>query len=342
LKEKAAPHIALDAACAMSDYSRKWFSYELLREKRRESKEYSTKTGRDSFRGIGIACAYQGNGLLYPLGGKGGCEVEATLNKDGSLEIKTSMDAADELLELWRAVGTELLGVDPRAVRIISGSTALTPNSGPDCLSTKLCYITRLVERCCTAIRKLRFRDPLPITVRRSYAPSKALNWEGKSFDGASFSRLSWAAAVLEVEIDMVQFRPKIRGLWLAVDGGRIFSERRARHTLKTSAIQALSWASMEELDYVDGRISEKQFHDYAMPGTSDKLPVTIQFVGNDAANSKAAPKGIGELPFNCVPAAFVQAVSQAVDYPFEHIPLKTRDIWNGLNKRPEKEETAK
>jgi CO/xanthine dehydrogenase Mo-binding subunit len=39
--------------------------------------------------------------------------------------------------------------------------------------------------------------------------------------------------------------------------------------------------------------------------------------------------KGIGELPFNCVPAAYIQAVSQAIDYPFEKIPLTPPDLRN-------------
>jgi CO/xanthine dehydrogenase Mo-binding subunit len=48
-----------------------------------------------------------------------------------------------------------------------------------------------------------------------------------------------------------------------------------------------------------------------------------VDFIWNDTA----APKGIGDLPFSCVPAAYAQAVSQAMDHPFCKIPLETRDI---------------
>jgi len=44
--------------------------------------------------------------------------------------------------------------------------------------------------------------------------------------------------------------------------------------------------------------------------------------------------KGIGDLPFCCVPAAYVQAVSQAMDHHFEKIPLGVMDIWDIWNKK--------
>jgi CO/xanthine dehydrogenase Mo-binding subunit len=45
----------------------------------------------------------------------------------------------------------------------------------------------------------------------------------------------------------------------------------------------------------------------------------------------KDEPKGIGELPFSTVPAAYVQAVSQALDHPFEKLPVCAEDIWEAV-----------
>jgi hypothetical protein len=44
--------------------------------------------------------------------------------------------------------------------------------------------------------------------------------------------------------------------------------------------------------------------------------------------------KGIGELPFTCIPAAFLQAVSQAMDYCFKSVPLKRKEIWEMIRLR--------
>jgi CO/xanthine dehydrogenase Mo-binding subunit len=98
--------------------------------------------------------------------------------------------------------------------------------------------------------------------------------------------------------------------------------------------VHALGWASWEKLDYVEGRIAPEMMRDYNLPDPSDIPPVHIDFLWNDTGDAK----GIGELPFNCVPAAFVQAVSQAMDHPFERIPLTALDIWEaGKLKKTEK-----
>ncbi|MDR2630572.1 MAG: molybdopterin-dependent oxidoreductase [Spirochaetaceae bacterium] len=322
LKEHVPLNELFDTAAGMSDYHRKWASYELLRIHRREQGEVDKN---ERLRGIGISAAYQGSGLLYTETDKGFCSVTLTLEKDGSLEIKTSMVSSNkEHAFLWQNTAAEILAVEPGAVRVISDNTTTSPDSGPATLSRNITLITRLVERACAAIRKQRFRDPLPITVSRAYHPGKTVNWEGKTLDHNGLSHLGWGAAVVEVEIDPIEYTPKIRGVWLGIDGGRILSETKARRSLVNSVIEALGWASREHIQYEEGIIPLEQIHGYNIPILQDIPPIHIDFIWNDVVT----PKGIEELPFSCVPAAYVQAVSQALDHNFEKIPLDARDIW--------------
>ena len=75
------------------------------------------------------------------------------------------------------------------------------------------------------------------------------------------------------------------------------------------------------------GAIPALQFENFDIPGPSEIPPITIDFVWNNADQ----PKGIGDLPFTCIPSAYLQAVSQAVDHHFQAIPLKSMDIWYAL-----------
>jgi CO/xanthine dehydrogenase Mo-binding subunit len=143
---------------------------------------------------------------------------------------------------------------------------------------------------------------------------------------------LGWGAAVVEVELDPVEYTPLIRGAWLGIDGGRILSEKRARKSLRASVVQALGWASREQLRYTEGIISAEDFENYDIPNPSDIPPIHVDFIWNDSEE----PKGIGELPFNCVPAAYLQAVSQAVDHHFQKIPLGPQDVWDAVKLREE------
>jgi CO/xanthine dehydrogenase Mo-binding subunit len=337
LKDNPTEQLA-DTAAAMSGYYRKWASFELLRLRRRQN----MGAGKgESLRGIGIALAYQGSGFLYPGSDRGNYGVELTLEKDGSLEIKTSMVTSDDdFSHLWAHIAAEILSIDASRVKAISQSTE-SPDSGPASASRNITILTKLVERACLAIRKQRFRDPLPITVRRTCRPGKNAEGAGtfspppgKSFDANSLAHPGWGAAVVEVEIDQVEYTPRIRGAWLGIDGGRILSEKRARKSLHASTVQALGWASREQLRYTEGSISAEDFKAYDIPNPGEIPPIHIDFIWNDLED----PKGIGELPFNCVPAAYLQAVSQAMDHHFERIPLSVKDIWDAIKLRDQEE----
>ena len=323
LKHSAPLPELIDAAAASSDYYRKWASYELLRNSRRgKSRDFTA----ESLRGIGIATAFQGSGFLYS-GEGGNCTVEMRLEKDGSLEIKTSLSGSgpesgpEAPPELWRNLAQEILGVED--IRFVN-ATRDAPDSGAATLSRTICVVTRLVEKCCMAIRNQRFRRPLPITIKRSFKSVKEAGWGARNIESEAFARPAWGAAVAEIEIDPVSLSPVIRGIWLAVDGGRILSPRRARSALTTATIQALGWTCREQLFYESGKIPLELYRAYDLIAPAEIPAIHIDFMRNDTA----AARGLGDLPFCCVPAAYVQAVSQAMDHHFTAIPLGVREIW--------------
>jgi len=351
VKEAIPGERLLDSAMNMSDYRRKWASYELLRRKRHEqlSQDDSQQTTRveigESLRGIGIAIGYQGNKLLHPGPDGGGYGVELILEKDGSLEIKAEMAGSDQAA-VWTGIALEILGVEAGNVRISCNDKTFQesgiPESGPAIMSHKATDLTRLVEEACLAIRGQRFRDPLPISVVKTGGPQEDPEWNkhfslpgGAAPDCSGFLQPGSAAAVVEVEIDPVEYVPKIRGVWLAVDGGRVFRKDKASRSLRLSAVQALGWAYREQIGYAEGRIPVDAFRNFDIQGASEAPPVGISFI----ENSSDEPKGIGDLPFNCIPAAYLEAVSQAMDWHFRSIPLKARDLWHAAMTKAKKGE---
>jgi CO/xanthine dehydrogenase Mo-binding subunit len=312
----------IDTAATMCDYYRKWAAYELLRIRRRKEKRVFSEPRR----GIGIAAAYQGIGFLnnYEIYSDN-CEVEVTLEKDGSLEIKTSL-ASSETWHFgnWQNLALEILGVDPALVRI-TGNTGNAPDSGPGTMSRNIVTASKLVEECFTAIRKQRFRDPLPITVTHSNTPPKASGWvHDRSINPEALAHPSWGVVITEIEIEPVSLEPLFRGIWLVVDCGKLLDEKRACRILKTSVIHALGWACKEELRYVDGKIPLEYHRNYGIYSPEEMPQIELRLVTSDTTTCK----GIGDLPFSCVPAAYAQAVSQAMDHHFENIPLGTQEIW--------------
>ena len=309
----------INTALKMSDYSRKWTSYELLRQ----SRKGKTLQKGDNPRGIGIAIGYQGNSLLYETEHNGSYTVEVTLNKDSVVEITTSITTSEDYGRIWRKIVSDIMGIND--VKVI---TENAPDAGPSCSSRNIAAITKLVEKCCASIQKQRFRDPLPITIRRSMKPQKGSIrggiWDVDDITG--FQKPGLAAAIVEVTIDLVECIPIIRGVWLAIDGGKIISTNRAKRSLSRSTAQALGWAFIENIKYKNGVLPRDQYENFTIFSPKEIPPIHIKFL--DSESSSGEPKGIGDLPFTCIPSAFLQAVSQAMDHGFKSIPLKRNDIW--------------
>ena len=331
----------INTAVKMSDYYRKWTSNELLRQNRKGKTGNLHESGRvshfeksDNPRGIGIAVGFQNNSFLFPCQeDKGIYSVEVTLTKESILEIKTSITTSEDYKKIWEKVVLETMSINPEMIRI--DTTDASHDSGPSCSSRNITVVTRLVERCCLAIAKQRFHEPLPITVCRTVKP-QAGSLCGGALDVTdinSFSKPGFAAAVVEVAINLTECVPVIRGIWLAIDGGKIISVNRARRSIKRSATQALGWAFTEYLEYINGAIPRTQYNNFSIFSPIEIPPIHIEFLKSEAG----AAKGIGDLPFTCIPAAFTQAVSQAMDHSYKSIPLKRNDIWEMFKVRVEK-----
>ncbi|MBL8966325.1 MAG: xanthine dehydrogenase family protein [Spirochaetaceae bacterium] len=296
-----------------SDFGRKWACYELVRKRR---------AGRDDgpLRGIGFAFAYQGAGAFLSGGAPNSYSVEATLDKELRLSLKTSAAACSgTMIDLWRRSASDLLGLPLEEVSVAPPDTDLSPNSGPVTLSRGLTVVNKLVERACQAIQKRRFRDPLPISAKAVYRIAKPLHWENGRIEGSIFETAAWGGAVVEVELDPWTLEPKPLGLWLCADGGRIVAPSRARAALRSGAATALSASMRESLEFAaDGAIGA-EYYRYGILPPGELPPIHVEIL---EADRRAPAKGLGELPNDTVPAAFMAAVAQAAGANFQSLPV--------------------
>jgi len=325
----------IDNVINISDYRRKWAAYEVLKSIRKKNAETPPEQNpqfrswmerTEGLRGIGIALGYQGNSLfneaMYP------CSVELTLNEKNVLEIKTGMVCSDnDHGSVLADLASWILGIDKKKVHV--SYNADSRDSGPSTTSRNIAILTRLVEQACKSIQKLKAKEPLPITIKKTVRPPRKQDLEESlqkgDLNSNGLTHPGWASSVVEVEFDPIGYLPRIRGVWMCVDGGKIFSEDNARKNLKISIVQALGWSYRERISYVNGSIPDDQFENFDIPGLAEIPPIEIVFIKSNSEE----PRGIGDLPFSCIPAAFTQAVSQAANCHFLAIPLKAPDIFS-------------
>jgi CO/xanthine dehydrogenase Mo-binding subunit len=235
---------------------------------------------------------------------------------------------------IWADIASSILGLNKNMVQVQSPRGPL--DSGPSTSSRSIAVVAKLVEQACLSIRKQRLKAPLPITAKGMARAVKNAELDARfksSPDSSGYLRPSLAAAVVEIETDPVKYVPRIRGVWMAVEAGKIYCEDSARKSLKASVVQALGWAYREQICYSEGAISSEQFENYDIPGPFEIPPINISFIDNNLGGPKGTnakgqnAKGVGALPFACIPAAYLQAVSQALNYSFTAVPLKAQSI---------------
>ena len=327
LKEEPPYDEIFKRLAAASDYRRKYAGYELVRKRR---------SGRSDgpLRGIGLAFAYQGAGPFLSGEASNSYTVEATLDKDLGLRILTSAaGGAGRVIDVWRRSAANIIGVDMESVTIATPDTDQVPDSGPNTLSRNVSVINRLVERACEAVQKRRFRDPLPITARSVYRVPKPIKWADGQVSGLPFDTAAWAGAVLELELDPWTLEPRPLGIWLCVDAGHVADPERAAAALRSSAVDALGTCIVERFEPAGGgeeatAAARAAYFSYGLLPLRALPPISVEFL---EPGKRASVKGIGELPFDTLPAAFLSALSQAADTSFSSLPVSNARLLGSL-----------
>jgi CO/xanthine dehydrogenase Mo-binding subunit len=289
-----------------SDYPRKRSAYELLRKRRSDP-------GMPPGFGIGLAFGYQSSTGLVGGPGMETATVEAELGK--TLTLRTSsVPGSLETIEIWKRLAADAIGIDPEMVQVESVATDRVPDAGPSTMSRNIGIITRLITGACEGIRTRRFREALPITVRKSYRPRVQKAESISPMDSAT-----WAGAVVETGMDPISLRPRILGIWLSVGCGRLLSPSTARRALENGAATAAGLCLGEYLDLSKGSPTSLAMASYRMLRPTELPPVHIQFI-EDASGE---PLGLGELACSLIPAAFANAIGQAIDEPWNVVPVR-------------------
>jgi CO/xanthine dehydrogenase Mo-binding subunit len=306
------------AVCTESDFPRKYAAYEYLNSKRSNYRD-------GPLRGIGIVCGFQGNGFVGKVESAAPYSVEITMDTDGIVNIKTGFHSL-AMQQNLRALACDILGIEEHSIRFTGTDTAHMPPTGPDTLSSKIAIIAPLVEKCCQSIQKQRFRQPLPITVKKTWKAQKKDEWSEKDFSGTPFVSMTPGVCAVELELNPVTYEVVIRGIWLACDAGKLYNRSAAMTTIKKTVPVSLSRILTEHIVIKDGKMVPKNSVQYDM-----LQPSLIPDPWVHILESADEPKGIGSIAYNILPAAYAAALAQITGSPVREIPVDTHAVYEAI-----------
>ncbi len=309
----ADPAGVLSAVADAADFSRRSAAYELQKKRRNAFKDEPR-----TCHGIGIAFAYEPPGALSGSVTLDGAAVKVRLEQGGTARILCSAVAGSSAVsDYWRTRVAEILELDPQAVQLETRDTSVAPDAGPAIISKNVTLMTELVEKAATAVKRRRFRNPLPIEVRKAGRRTVAPDWNPERLEGSPFVRAARAAAVVEVAVDPNTLECRATDVWLCIDAGKLIDEEEARRAVEMSVYQALDWSAGEGVAFRDGAIDQHGLVVYRERSGTQRPALHI----NLRETPGSRPRGVANLPYSCVPAAFAAAVSQATGFYIDRVP---------------------
>ncbi|GAA2404929.1 xanthine dehydrogenase family protein molybdopterin-binding subunit [Catellatospora methionotrophica] len=134
----------------------------------------------------------------------------------------------------------------------------------------------------------------------------------------------AYGARFVEVAIDPMIGRLRVRRVVTVTDGGRILNKKLARSQILGATVGGIGQALFEDTltDPGTGRVANGTFGDYLVAVNADVPDVEVAFVGEPDRYTPSGTKGIGEIGLVGVAAAIGNAVFHATGRRARDLPI--------------------
>ena len=293
--------------------------------------------GARSGRGIGLALAWHGAGFTGSGEVKLASVASLQLTADGRIEILSgSTEMGQGTKTIFPQLVADELGVAHDLVDIAPQDTSLVPDSGPTVASRTAMVVGGLLIQ---AARRLKtdvesasgqsfatsYRDFARQhgrhRVDQTFEPYPGISFDELTYTGDAYPAFGWAAAVVEVEVDFDTGEVHVRDLVSADDIGRVIHRVLAEGQVEGGSLQAVGYATIEEMKLVDGRYQNDRLSTYLIPTALDAPRISAIFVEKPFSGAPHGAKGAGELPMDVVAPAVISAIHDATGAWIHDLP---------------------
>jgi CO/xanthine dehydrogenase Mo-binding subunit len=343
LRESVAAVEVLEAAAKASDFARH-------SEQTRRARE-ARQSGARIASGIGLAMGWHGAGFT----GSGEVHIAGVaaveLTEAGTVRVLT---AQTEMGQGTKTIFPQLvaaeLGIEPEAVEVAPQDTSIVPDSGPTVASRTAMVVGGLVVN---AARRLRaqveattdlpfaesYRDFVlehgALRVDERFEPYPDVHFDDATYTGDAYPAFGWACAVARVDVDLDSGEVTVRDVVSADDAGRIIHPVLAEGQVEGGTLQAIGYATIEEIKLVDGRYLNDRLATYLIPTALDAPRLEAILVEKPFPGAPHGAKGIGELPMDVGAPAVVAAIHDATGVWIHDLPATPERILAAMTGAP-------
>jgi CO/xanthine dehydrogenase Mo-binding subunit len=293
--------------------------------------------------GIGLALAWHGAGFT----GSGEVHLASVasleLTDDGRVRILTgSTEMGQGTKTIFPQLVAEALGVEIDEIEIAPQDTSQVPDSGPTVASRTAMVVGGLLV---TAARRLRwqveaaterpfaesYRTAGPLRVDEHFTPYPGEPFDDETYTGDAYPAYGWAAAVCRVAVDRDTGEVAVRDLVAADEIGRVIHPILAEGQVEGGTLQAVGYATIEEIKLSNGRYLNDRLATYLIPTALDAPRIRSILVEKPLSVVPHGAKGVGELPMDVAAPAVVAAIHDATGAWIHELPASPERILAAL-----------
>ncbi len=305
--------------------------------------------GRDYAPGRGVALVFHGCG--FTGNGEASIKGKVALGLDGSrvCVYTASTDIGQGVETIFPQIVAAELGISIADVDMAPHDTAIVPDSGPTVASRTTMVVGGVAQ---IAAKKLRSalqaetgldtgdfavllaarRSVAPLRVEHQYVDDGTVRWNPDTYQGDAYPTYGWSCAVVDLDVDRATGEVLYRRFISATDVGRAINPVLAEGQLEGGALQALGWATAEDV-VLDARgcMRNDRLTNYIIPTAADAPEMVTILIELPFAGGPFGAKGIGEIPMDGPAAAVAQAIEFATGAVLDNLPMTPERVLEAM-----------
>lgn len=279
-------------------------------------------------RGRGLSLVFHGSGFTGSGEKKLGGTIGLEALPDGTFRILTaSTEIGQGTKTIFCQLAAAALGVGLDKVVLAPQDTSLVPDSGPTVASRTAMIVGRLVQEAALEIKRRLQTEHAPIRVEKSYIQPDSIHWDETTYRGDAYPVYAWACTIADVDVDMITGEVRVSDLVTAVDCGKALHPVMAAGQIEGGCLQAVGWATIEEIKMKDGGYQNDRLATYLIPTALDAPRIQTILIENPYSGGPYGAKGIGELPMDGPAPAIIAAIHDATGVWLDEVPATPEKV---------------
>jgi len=167
--------------------------------------------------------------------------------------------------------------------------------------------------------------------IDEQFEPYPHVHFDDDTYRGDAYPAFGWAACVATVDVDLDSGEVTVRDVVAADDVGRVIHPVLAEGQVEGGTLQAIGYATIEEIKLRDGRYLNDRLATYIIPTSLDAPRITTILVEAPFSGAPHGAKGVGELPMDVGAPAVVAAIHDATGAWVQELPASPERILAAL-----------